>query len=187
MSDEPSYPEKTVPPDPYGFTAKEISGKEISLSSFKGKVLLIVNTASKCGHTPQYAGLENLYQKYKAKGFEVLAFPSNSFKQEPEDESQIKVFCETTYHTTFPLFSKVEVKGKDKHPLFDWLTDRTSNPDWGGKIGWNFNKFLIGRDGKVVDRFASNEEPEDETITSAIEELLEDNGKRSLKLAPSSC
>jgi len=154
----------------YSFRVKTIDGKNASLADFKGKTLLIVNTASKCGHTPQYAGLETLYEKYKDQGFEVLAFPANNFgQQEPGTNAEIKTFCATNYKTTFPLFSKVSVKGKDMTPLYHYLTTETAFP---GDITWNFTKFLVAPDGKVVARFTPKQEPLDPDITAKIETTL---------------
>lgn len=158
--------DKTV----HSFTMKTIEGEEKSLGDYQGKVLLIVNTASKCGFTPQYKGLEELYQKYKAKGFEVLGFPANNFMgQEPGTDAEIKSFCSLKYKTTFPMFSKISVKGKDKHPLFQYLT---GNPEMLGDVSWNFNKFLVGKDGKLIARFGSRTEPLDKELTQKIESLL---------------
>jgi len=132
--------------------------------------LLIVNTASECGNTPQYEGLEKLYEQYKARGFTVLAFPSNDFgAQEPGSDAEIKTFCTTTYHTTFPLFSKVRVKGKDAAPLYKWLTKDSPFP---GDIEWNFAKFLVAPDGKVVARFKASTKPETPEVVAKIESVL---------------
>jgi glutathione peroxidase len=137
------------------FSMKDIEGKDIPLSKFQGKVLLIVNTASQCGLTPQYKGLQEVYQKYKEQGFEVLAFPANEFgKQEPGTDNQIKEFCATNYKVSFPLFSKIVVKGKGIHPLYAFLTSESTDPKFAGPIGWNFAKFLVNRKGEVIARFA---------------------------------
>ena len=155
------------------FTAKDIDGKPVDLARYKGEVLLIVNTASKCGNTPQYKGLETLFEKYKPKGFEVLAFPANEFgKQEPGSNADIKTFCSTTYDVTFPLFSKVVVKGKGIDPLFEYLTSPETDPEFAGEIGWNFAKFLVNRKGKVIARFKPGENPESPKIVAAIEAAL---------------
>ena len=155
------------------FTAKDIDGKPVDLAKYKGEVLLIVNTASKCGNTPQYKGLETLFEKYKPKGFEVLAFPANEFgKQEPGTNAEIKTFCSTTYDVTFPLFSKVVVKGKGIDPLFEFLTSPETNPKFAGEIGWNFAKFLVNRKGEVIARFKPGEDPESPKIVAAIEAAL---------------
>lgn len=141
---------------------KDIEGKSIKLSTYKGKALLVVNVASKCGFTPQYKDLELIYKDYKDKGFEILAFPCNQFgAQEPGDENEIKNFCSLTYDVTFPMFSKVEVNGDNTHPLFNALKE--SLPGFMGTkaIKWNFTKFLIGKDGKPLKRYAPNDKPQD--------------------------
>lgn len=146
----------------YSFKMKNIDGKMVSLAKYKGKVLLIVNVASKCGHTPQYAGLEKLYEKYKDKGFVILGFPCNQFReQEPGTDADIKTFCTTKYNVTFPLFDKIEVNGDNANPLYQFL--KTAQPDPDGKldIGWNFTKFLIDRQGHPVKRIMTKVEPED--------------------------
>ncbi len=158
------------PADIYGFSALDIDGKSISLADYKGKVILIVNTASRCGLTPQYKSLEELYQKYKDRGFVVLAFPANNFMgQEPGTNEEIKNFCTINYKTTFPLFSKISVQGEDIAPLYAYLT---SVPGFEGGIIWNFNKFLISREGKVVARFASPVNPMSDEMIKAVEGQL---------------
>ncbi|MBI3881487.1 MAG: glutathione peroxidase [Verrucomicrobia bacterium] len=150
---------------------KDIHGKDTSLKAWKGKVLLIVNVASECGYTPQYAGLEALYQKHKDAGLVVLGFPCNQFGgQEPGGEAEILKFCTGNYHVTFPMFSKVEVNGPGAHPLFAALTGKDSPAP--GPVAWNFGKFLIGRDGKIVKRFDSGDEPESPEVVSAIAAAL---------------
>jgi glutathione peroxidase-family protein len=157
----------------YSFTVRNIDGNEVSLSTFKGKVLLIVNVASKCGYTKQYARLEELYGKYKDRDFVVLGFPANNFgKQEPGSNAEIKEFCTTKFHVSFPMFAKISVKGDDIHPLYAYLTDKKRNAPYGGEIGWNFTKFVIGRDGKTVGVFPSNVEPNAPTLVSSIEATL---------------
>ena len=154
----------------YDFTATTIDGREEGLVKFRGKTLLIVNTASLCGYTPQYKGLEELYQKYRDRGFLVLAFPANNFKeQEPGGNDDIKKFCELKYQITFPLFAKISVKGDDIHPLYRYLTTGSRFP---GEISWNFNKFLVDPAGTVVARFDSATEPQGPEITKAMEEIL---------------
>jgi glutathione peroxidase len=144
----------------YDYQAKNINGEEVNLSDYKGKVLLIVNTASECGFTPQYAGLEELYKKYQDK-FEVLAFPCNQFGgQEPGDESKIKEFCDLRFNITFPLFSKIDVNGENTHPLFNYLKSQAPGLMGSKKIKWNFTKFLIDKNGNVVSRFAPTAKPE---------------------------
>lgn len=160
--------EKTV----YQFKQKSIAGEEVELSKYKGQVILIVNTASKCGFTRQYKGLEAVYQKYKDKGLVVLGFPANEFGgQEPGSDAEISEFCQKNFGVTFPLFSKSVVKGADKSPLFRYLTEE-ANPDLKGEISWNFEKFLLSRDGKLVGRYKSIVGPESGTLTAAIEAEL---------------
>jgi glutathione peroxidase len=141
----------------YDFKVRTMEGHDKSLADYKGQVLLIVNTASRCGYTPQYAGLEKLYERYKDRGFVVLAFPANDFKdQEPGDDSTIKQFCELTYKTSFPLFSKISVIGAKMAPLYQYLTTASG---FNGNITWNFNKFLVDRQGRVMARFGSKTDP----------------------------
>ena len=155
----------------YDIPLKDIDGKATSLKSYKGKVLLLVNVASKCGYTPQYKGLEALHQQFQAKGFSVVGFPCNDFgSQEPGTNEEIKEFCSKNYSVTFPLFDKIHVKGTEQHPLYAALTGKDS--PYPGDIKWNFNKFLIGKDGKIVKRFDSNVKPESAEMTKAIEEAL---------------
>jgi len=150
---------------------KDIDGKETSLKAYKGKVLLIVNVASKCGYTPQYKGLEALQEKYKGKGFTVLGFPCNQFGgQEPGSNAEIKEFCSSTYNVTFPMFDKLEVNGPHRHPLYAALAGKES--PYPGDIKWNFGKFLIGKDGKIIKRFESGAKPESPEVTQAIEAAL---------------
>src|SRR5579884_755754 len=150
----------------YDIPLKNIDGKDTSLKAYQGKVLLIVNVASKCGYTPQYEGLEALQKKYEKQGFTVLGFPCNDFMaQEPGTPEQIKQFCSSKYNVTFPLFQKDHVNGKEAQPLYAELTGADS--PFPGKITWNFNKFLVSRDGKIVDRFDSSDKPESPKVTSA--------------------
>jgi glutathione peroxidase len=154
----------------HDFTVKRIDGSDVSLSQYKGKALLIVNTASACGYTPQYKGLEALYRQYKDRGFEVLAFPSNDFgAQEPGSNEEIKKFCELKYKTTFPLFAKIPVKGDAAHPLYKYLTGLKEN---GGEVKWNFNKFLVTPDGKVVAHLPSSVDPESAELKKQLEAVL---------------
>lgn len=163
------------PPTLHGFTPTDINGKPAPLADHKGRVLLIVNVASRCGFTPQYEGLEALYRKYKDRGFVVLGFPANNFLwQEPGTDAEIKAFCSTRYNVTFPLFSKISVKGADQHPLYRWLTEGRSAPATAGAVTWNFNKFLVGRDGRVRARFGSRDTPESEALIQAVEAALAD-------------
>ncbi len=157
----------------YDFKMQGIDGKNVSLSAFKGKVLLMVNVASKCGFTGQYDGLQRLYTTHTNRGFVVLGFPANDFLgQEPGTEAEIQSFCRLTYGVTFPMFAKLSVKGKGIHPLYAFLTSKETNPKFGGAISWNFNKFLIGRDGTIVGRFGSRTKPEDKELVTAVEKAL---------------
>lgn len=157
----------------HDFTLKDIDGKDASLGAYKGKVVMIVNVASKCGYTSQYAGLQKIYDQYKDKGFVILGFPANDFMwQEPGTDTEIKAFCTLKYQVTFPMFSKISVKGSDQHPLYRFLTGEDTNPGFGGGITWNFNKFLIGRDGKTLARFGTRTKPEDREVLDAIEKAL---------------
>jgi glutathione peroxidase len=157
----------------YDFKMKDIDGKDVKLKKYKGNVLLVVNVASKCGYTPQYEGLQAMYDKYKAQGFYVLGFPANNFgSQEPGTEKEIKEFCESKYKVTFPMFAKISVKGADQDPLYAYLTSKETNPQFAGDITWNFNKFLVDRKGNVVARFSSKDKPDSEAVTQAIEKYL---------------
>lgn len=175
----------------YEIPVKTIDGQETNLGEYKDKVLLVVNVASKCGLTPQYEGLENLYENYREKGFEVLGFPANNFMgQEPGTEEEIKDFCDTNYNVRFPLFSKISVKGGDQHQLYHYLTETKPETDVndGGleeklkgygsvrsepsEVLWNFEKFLIGKDGEIAARFAPDVTPDDERLTAKVEEEL---------------
>jgi glutathione peroxidase len=158
----------------YDISVRTNAGEEVRLDTYRGKVLLIVNTASKCGFTGQYAGLQKQYTKYQDRGFIVLAFPSNDFlKQEPGTNPEIKEFCDRNYSITFPIFEKIDVKGPNQHPLYAFLTSKRSNPRFAGKISWNFNKFLIGRDGTVLNRFGTRVTPEAPELERAIEQALQ--------------
>ncbi len=154
----------------HSFQLDRIDGTPQSLADYKGRTLLIVNTASRCGFTPQYEALEAVRQKYHARGFEVLAFPANDFMgQEPGSNEEIQQFCSTRFHTTFPLFAKISVKGKNIAPLYQYLTQDSPFP---GDIGWNFAKFLVGPDGQVVARFGPSTAPDAREVTQAIERTL---------------
>ncbi|WP_297511280.1 glutathione peroxidase [uncultured Caulobacter sp.] len=155
----------------YDYSAKTLDGQDASLADYRGQVLLIVNTASKCGFTPQYEGLEQLWRTYKDRGFTVLAFPCNQFgAQEPGDAAEIANFCSLTYDVTFPVMSKIDVNGEGAHPLYRFLKKEQKGLLGTEAIKWNFTKFLIGRDGEVVERFAPTTKPED--LKAAIEALL---------------
>lgn len=157
--------------DIYGFSAETLGGGTVTLDQYRGKVLLIVNTASECGFTPQYKGLQEVYQKLAARGFEVLGFPCNQFgKQEPGDAAQIGAFCEQNYGVTFPMFAKIDVNGANAHPLFKYLKDKEPGLLGIEAIKWNFTKFLVDRNGAVVKRYAPQTKPE--AIVEDIEKLL---------------
>ena len=169
---QPTVDSASVPPV-LRFTMKSLSGKDVDLAQYKGKVILMVNTASKCGNTPQYAPLEDLYKKYSDRGFVILGFPSNDFgHQEPGTDVQISEFCTKNYGVTFPMFSKVDVKGADQCDLYKLLTSPETDKPFAGVITWNFEKFLIGRDGRIVARFSPRTKPETPQVVSAIEAEL---------------
>jgi glutathione peroxidase len=154
----------------YEFTLNDIDGKPVALGQFHGKVLLLVNTASFCGNTPQYADMQTMYERYRAKGFEILAFPANNFgRQEPGSNEEIKNFCYTKYSLTFPLFSKISVKGTDKHPLYRYLTEQSPFP---GEVEWNFQKYLVDRNGTVVARYHHRTNPLSGEIIQDLEREL---------------
>ena len=157
-------------PTVYDFTLNDIDGKPRSLGQFKGKVLLIVNTASFCGNTPQYEQLQSMYEQFQDKGFEVLAFPANNFgKQEPGTDEEFKRFCYTKYSLTFPLFGKISVKGGDKHPLYHYLTEESPFP---GEVEWNFQKYLVDRSGNVVARYHHRTKPLSDEVVRDVERYL---------------
>lgn len=159
--------------DFHDFTMQTIDGKERSLADFRGKACLVVNVASKCGLTPQYEGLQELYAEYHGRGLEVLGFPCNQFmKQEPGSESEIQEFCSTNYGVTFPMFAKIDVNGDARHPLYAWLTGEETSPERRGDIKWNFGKFLIGKDGSILGRYEPPTEPRDPGLVEAIEKAL---------------
>jgi glutathione peroxidase len=165
--------DKTV----YDFTLSSIDGQPAPLSAYKGKVVLLVNVASRCGFTPQYTALESVYEKYKDRGLVIVGIPANNFgAQEPGTNSEIKTFCSTKYHVTFPMMSKISVKGSDQAPLYQFLTDRSAHPQTGGDIQWNFTKFLVGLDGHVLARFEPDVTPDSLQVTSAIENALNAGG-----------
>jgi glutathione peroxidase len=157
----------------YNFTLNMIDGVPQKMSTYQGKVCLIVNVASKCGYTSQYANLEKVYQEYKNKGFMVLGFPANNFGgQEPGTDQEIKTFCSSTYNVTFNMYGKISVKGNDKHPLFTFLTSGAANSNLAGEIGWNFEKFLIDKNGKLIKRYKSNIDPMSAEMKTDIENAL---------------
>lgn len=157
----------------YEFTMKDIDGNDVSLEKYKGNVVMLVNVASRCGLTPQYEGLQAIYDKYKDRGFTVLGFPANNFMgQEPGTEAEIKEFCSLNYNVGFPMFSKISVKGTDQHPLYRFLTHPETNPGFDGDITWNFEKFLADRDGKIVARFSPRTIPTDAEVIEKLEAAL---------------
>jgi len=157
----------------HDFQARGIDGKDRSLADYEGKVALVVNVASKCGLTPQYEGLEQLYEAKRARGLEVLGFPCNQFAgQEPGTDEEVQDFCTLTYGVKFPLFSKIEVNGASRHPLYAWLTSVDAKPEGPGDIKWNFGKFVIGKDGAVVARFGPRTAPDDPELVATIEKAL---------------
>lgn len=159
--------------DIFSIEAERLDGKPESLDSYRGKVLLVVNVASKCGFTPQYTGLEQLYQDYRERGFEILAFPCNQFgHQEPGDAEEIASFCSTSYPVSFPVFAKIDVNGEQAHPLYRHLKTEKPGLLGTGGIKWNFTKFLVGRDGKVLKRYAPTDKPE--SLRADIEAALAD-------------
>lgn len=156
----------------YDFTLPSIDGKPLPLANFKGKVVLVVNVASRCGFTPQYTALEATYEKYKDQGFVILGFPANNFGfQEPGTNQEIKTFCQSKYSVTFPMYGKVSVKGDDQTPLYQYLTT-SANPAFTGEIKWNFTKFLVDRNGNVVQRFEPDVTPDSPEVIAAVEKLL---------------
>ena len=161
---------------PLDFKMKNIDGEDVDLSQYKGKVVLIVNVASKCGLTGQYKGLEGLYEKYNDKGFVILGFPANEFNhQEPGTDAEIAQFCKATYDVKFPMFSKIVVKGEGIHPLYQFLTGKDTNPKFASDIAWNFEKFLVDRNGNVVKRFSPKVTPQSSEVVTSIEAELAKN------------
>ena len=157
----------------YDFTMPALNGTPTPLAGFKGKVVLMVNVASQCGYTPQYEGLQALYAKYRDQGFVIAGFPANNFGgQEPGTNEEIGAFCKSKFGVTFPMFSKISVKGSDQAPLYRFLTDKSANPKTGGEIQWNFTKFLVDRTGKVIQRFEPAVEPLSKELVSAVESTL---------------
>jgi glutathione peroxidase len=168
-------PDMTFPPGQTAldFTVKDIAGREVDLRRYKGQSVLMVNVASKCGFTPQYEQLNEVYKKYRERGFTVLGFPANDFMgQEPGTNAEIQSFCRLNYGVEFDLFSKVSVRGKDMAPLYVFLTSRKHNPEFGGAIKWNFTKFLLDREGKVVARFGPSTRPDAPEVIEAIERTI---------------
>ncbi len=169
----PSPTEPPIESSVYEFTMKYIDGKDVKMENYKGKVIMVVNTASRCGLTPQYEGLQKMYDKYKDRGFTILGFPANNFMgQEPGTEAEIKEFCTLNYKVSFPMFSKISVKGEDQHPFYTFLTHKDSNPGFDGDISWNFEKFLINKNGKVIARFKPRTLPDAEEVVIELEKAL---------------
>ena len=159
----------------YDFTVKDIMGNEIKLDTYKDKVILVVNVASKCGFTPQYEGLQKIYEKYQDQNFVILGFPANNFMgQEPGTNQEIKQFCTVNFGVTFPLFAKISVRGKDIHPLYAFLIGKETNPNFSGRITWNFNKFLLNRKGECINRFPSKIKPQDPELIETLEKALKE-------------
>jgi len=159
----------------YDFTVKDIMGNEVKLATFQGKVILVVNVASKCGFTPQYEGLQQVYEKYQDHGFVILGFPANNFmSQEPGSNQEIKQFCTLNYGVTFPMFAKISVRGKDIHPLYEFLIGKKTNPKFAGRITWNFNKFLLNRKGECINRYKSKIKPRNPELIEALENALKE-------------
>jgi len=172
MPTNANYPNDPVVPALH-YTMKDVDGKNVNLGRFQGDVIMVVNVASLCGNTPQYATLQKLYEKYQGQGFTILAFPANEFgKQEPGTDAEIKEFCTSKYRVTFPLFSKIVVKGDGQAPLYHFLTEKATNPQFGGDIEWNFAKFLLNRKGEIVARFPAGTDPATPAVVSAIEKEL---------------
>ena len=171
--DKPATEQPKEKPVVLNYTMKSLDGKDVDLSKYKGKVVLIVNTASKCGNTPQYAGLQKLHEKYNDQGLAILGFPANNFGgQEPGSDDEIATFCTKNYGVTFDMFSKISVKGDDQAPLYKLLTSGAGDEKLAGDVDWNFAKFLVGRDGKLVTRFKARTKPDDAEFTKALEAEL---------------
>ncbi len=169
----PAMGSSTQPASPLDFAVKDIDGNEVNLSKYRGKVVMIVNVASKCGFTPQYTALEAIYKKYADQGFVIIGFPANNFgHQEPGADLEIKTFCSSKYDVTFPMMSKISVKGDDKAPLYKFLTEPGTAGDFHGEIAWNFTKFIVDRNGNLIARFASATKPDDKKVTGVIEKAL---------------
>jgi glutathione peroxidase len=162
---------------PLDFTVKDIHDKDVNLSQYKGKVVMIVNVASKCGYTPQYKQLEAVYEKYASRGFVILGFPANNFNsQDPGSNEEIQTFCQSKFGVTFPMMSKISVLGEDKSPLYKFLTEKATAGDFAGEIGWNFSKFIVDRNGNLIARYNSKTKPDDASVTSEIEKALAAKG-----------
>jgi len=170
---EPAVAKNNQPASPLDFQATDIDGKPVDLKQYKGKVVMLVNVASKCGYTPQYKGLEATYKKFEKQGFVIVGFPADNFgHQEPGTNDEIKAFCTSKYDVTFPMMSKISVAGDDQAPLYKWLTSKETAGDFGSAIGWNFTKFLVDRNGNLIARWESKVKPEDAQVTKEIEKAL---------------
>lgn len=171
--EEPKPAEKSTDAYVLGFTMQDIDGKDVDLAQYKGRVVMLVNVASKCGYTPQYVGLEKLYKEKSSKGFVILGFPANDFgEQEPGTNSDIKAFCSSKYNVTFPMFAKISVRGSEQHPLFRKISSQPKPLGGEGVPGWNFTKFLVDRNGNVVAKFDSKVKPDDPALVKKVDELL---------------
>jgi glutathione peroxidase len=172
-TDAPAIAKADRPASPLDFSVKDINGHDAKLSQYRGKVVMIVNVASKCGYTPQYEQLEAIYKKYADKGFVILGFPANNFnQQEPGTDEQIQTFCKSKYGVTFPMMSKISVLGDDKAALYKFLTEQPTAGDFAGEIGWNFNKFIVDRNGNVIARYNSATKPDAKSVTEEIQAAL---------------
>jgi glutathione peroxidase len=171
---EPAMSKDNQPAGPLDFKVNDIDGKPVDLKKYRGKVVMIVNVASRCGFTPQYKGLEALYKKYQSQGFVILGFPANNFNhQEPGSNEEIKTFCSSKYDVTFPMMAKISVAGDDQAPLYKWLTNKETASEFGMPIGWNFTKFLVDRNGNLIARWASQTKPEDPQVGREIEKAID--------------
>ena len=170
---EPAVAKDGQPASPLDFKVEDIDGKQADLSQYKGKVVLIVNVASKCGNTPQYKGLEALYKKFAGEGLVVLGFPANDFgRQEPGSNEQIKEFCTSKYDVTFPMMAKISVLDPDKAPIYKFLTEKATAGDFAGEVEWNFTKFLVDRNGNLIARFGNKVQPESEQVSGEVAKAL---------------
>jgi len=178
----PAVAKDGKPAGPLDFTTKDIHGKDVALAQYKGKVVMIVNVASKCGFTPQYEALEAVYKKYADKGLVIIGYPANDFgKQEPGTNDEIETFCKSKFGVTFPMMSKIAVLGEEKAPLYKFLTEKETAGDFAGEIGWNFNKFIVDRNGNVIARYNSKAKPDDAIITDEIEKALDAKAAVAMK------
>jgi glutathione peroxidase len=178
----PAVAKDGKPAGPLDFSVKDIHGQDVALSQYKGKVVMIVNVASKCGYTPQYEALEAVYKKYADKGLVIIGFPANNFgAQEPGTNDEIETFCKSKFGVTFPMMAKISVLGDDKAPLYQFLTQKETAGDFAGEIGWNFNKFIVDRNGNVIARYNSKATPDDAIVTNEIEKALDAKAAVAMK------